>query len=106
MIPKRYEKMFFSPDDYKVGMLAKVVDEFKDGTLNDDGSPAKFAAFLRGEVELEGGEKRLLSLNRTSYDEISKDLGRDTSKWVGKFITFRGEQKCGKMLGRVWGGVK
>lgn len=91
-IPKVFEMEFLKTGDFNVGDIFKIISEFKS-------EAPKFKSFLVGTVELADGEKRLLSLNKTSYRQIAEKLGNDTILWVTKYIKYDGQKKMGAMMG-------
>ena len=108
MIPQMYSLPFLAckanPDkgimkpDVEVGHSVMIMEEFT--------KRPKLQGFLYAKVKLINGEERLMSLNKTSYDEIRLTYGPDTNGWVGKYLEFEGEQPMGNMRGFKWKAVK
>lgn len=85
--------------DVKPGDVMMVWDEFNKN--------AKFPqSFLVGTVLLKNEEKRLLSLNKTSYVTISEVYGKDTKDWINKSIVYKGMKKMGAMQGKLFDAVR
>jgi hypothetical protein len=106
---KKEEKVA-TPKMYEMGFVDYVGGEVKPGDtviINTEfDKNNKFKSFLVGEIVLASGEKRLMSLNKTSYINIASVYGKDTKTWLTKRIQYRGEEKIKSMLGRVWVAVK
>jgi len=79
------------------GTEVKIVGEMRPPA---DINP-KFRGFLMGEVEYQGG-KYFISINKTSYINICKVYGEDTKTWLDKIIVYKGEEKIGNMVGKIW----
>ena len=87
---------YLKADDLKTGDLIKVITEgeenvsktFKYPEFTQSGKPHPFANQYKAEftigVELGGGEKKTLRMNRTSFENLASAWGDDTVNWVNK----------------------
>jgi hypothetical protein len=66
-------------------------------------SNPKISSFIFGECEV-NGEKYTHGINQTSYFDISRKYGIDTSRWVGKELVYQGKVKMGNRgaIGHLW----
>ena len=76
--------------------MLKFIDEgvesesqqFKYPALSAAGTPHPLAGLPKMQfnikVELMNGEQKLLSLNGTSFRQLSEKWGEDTNNWIGK----------------------
>lgn len=67
----------------------------------------KIKAFLFGTCDYEGVDYTL-SINETTWREISKVYGADTRDWISKKIEYQGKVPMGKQgaMGHLWTAVK
>jgi len=101
MIPKRYDKETLKSTDLQVGDLLTIKDEFKPA---QEINP-KFLGFLMGTIQLPNGEVKWLTVSKSNYTQISKILGEETSKWIGKKIKYEGLKMFKSMQGKSFIGV-
>lgn len=83
--------------EIKVGDTVEIIDEF-----TPPESP-KLKSPLVGNVKLPDGQLRAIGLNWTSYYNLAKTLGKDTSTWIGSSIKYEGLKKSTKgAFGHLW----
>jgi len=92
-------KKYLKIDEVKTGDLIKFIDEgeevestkyfYPEVTLT--GAPHPLAGKPRKQFEigitLANGEKRTLTINKTSYTAIGDKIGYDTKDWINKIAT-------------------
>lgn len=98
MKPKIYDVNFLKEEELNVGDELLLLDELQANT--------KFKSFLVGTAQLPNGEKRLLSLNKSSYLLISNVFGEDTINWINYKVRYCGIKKMGNMQGKLFEAVQ